>query len=62
MYMYTAYILISVTSRSKKPKKEELKKDKGKKTKAEKVMEKATELFLKYQQGAEERFLKWEEE
>ena len=25
-------------------------------------MEKATELFLKYQQVAEERFLKWEEE
>ena len=25
-------------------------------------MEKATDAFLKYQQGAEERFLKWEEE
>ena len=38
------------------------KKDKGKKTKAERAMEKATESFLQYQQAAEERFMKWEEE
>jgi len=42
--------------------KERNKKDKGKKTKAERAMEKATESFLQYQQAAEERFMKWEEE
>ena len=37
-------------------------KDKSKKSKTEGAMEKATESFLKYQQAAEERFMKWEEE
>ena len=60
------YMLTFIAPRCKKPKllKEPKKtlKQKGKKSKAERAMEKATEAFLKYQQEAEARFLKWEEE
>ena len=38
------------------------KETKNKKSKGEKAIEKATEVFIKYQQASEERFMKWEEE
>ena len=36
--------------------------EKTRKSKGEKVMEKAIESFIKYQNEAEEKFMKWEEE